>query len=1015
MSARAGDTLAGRYRLVEQLGSGGFGEIWKATDELLGMEVALKVFWERDAARKERYLREARALARYAGDLGVVGIRDLVETEDCVMLVMEHLAGQDLQAYLTEQGRLTLAETMRIIAPIARVVSRMHADGLLHRDISPDNIRVLPDGSARLFDFGSVGGSVATSTITVKPGYAPPEQYATPDQQGPWTDVYALAATMYQCIVGRAPVDSLQRTFHDELELPSQAGASVPPEVDNAFMKALEPDYRKRTGAVADFMAALEAGMAHEEALAVDSGEPITSHDRIVSDKRVEAHDGQATPHDKGEFPDAEAPSKTTAPRIPDKAAEPRGEARAKKPDAKAKGGKPGFGGGKARLAIAVVVVLVFLIGGLFAIRSCTTEGSAPSTAYRTGSSTTSYVKGETISATTLDALAADEKTQIVDLRRCALDDEAVRRLSEIDHIVGVQLTECTGFTTLEPLQTSDYVTRISLNKLDEFDCAVMLPAKAPNATFLQMRYLRVENAGGLLEKFPALTQLSLIELQGLDDVSALSKMPDLEEVELVGFDLSNDRSEALASHPKLRSVEAPASGMDSMSWASTCPELGTLCLDGNEIGDISALASCEKLDHVSLNGNVISDLAPLKESSKTLFSLQIAGNKIKSLDALARASRLDTLQASENAISSIAALDGCTNLAYVDLSGNDIADASPLMACEGMKRLSLARNRITNLDFCERMIKLTHIDVSFNRIADMDKIASCSSAEQVCLQDNQIADISALGNGFVSLELLNIANNKVKSLEPLENCGSLCRLGAYSNEISSLKGLENKPNLWVLLADNNRISDISALGSSNQHLEYVDLGHNEVSDISALAGLFSSGVTPGKYGISGGGVAVLLDNNKVSGVDSLPVRDDYRILALHGNPIGDVGHLAQKDVKWSSLYLPYVEGADYSAFNAYLNVDMNFVDVPFDKQAEVLRASLKAVDPDFLTAEEADAELAAYRKELYKNVSGEEDESDSGESSEHADDGLDESAAASGGSPSSSSSSAVKSGGVNG
>ena len=260
--------IADRYRLIELVGSGGFGETWRANDELLDIDVAIKLFHNADSKQRERYLREARSLARWSRQDGIASVRDLLVEGDQVCLVMDYVAGVDLSVIIGRNKGLDLQTTLMVLRPVAEALSTMHEAGLVHRDVSPENIRVQGSGRGVLLDFGSVlsASDVARTTVMVKPGYAPPEQYGDVSTQGPWTDVYALAATAYHCLVGEAPIDSLQRTFADELKRPSELGVALAQDAEDALMRGLALDYHERTQTVAELMRGLNGETAPQNA-----------------------------------------------------------------------------------------------------------------------------------------------------------------------------------------------------------------------------------------------------------------------------------------------------------------------------------------------------------------------------------------------------------------------------------------------------------------------------------------------------------------------------------------------------------------------------------------------------------------------------------------------------------------------------------------------------------------------------------------------------------------------------
>ena len=171
-----------RYELIRIIGKGGFGTTWYARDTKLDMPVAVKELSDTDPSRKKKFLREARTLARFAREPGIVNVRDYLEYNGRAYMVMEYLDGSDLNTKIADGGPISFKKAYYLLRPVILVLSKLHEEGVIHRDVSPDNIRMQNDGTIKLLDFGAAWNSAspenATTTITVKPGYAPYEQYA---------------------------------------------------------------------------------------------------------------------------------------------------------------------------------------------------------------------------------------------------------------------------------------------------------------------------------------------------------------------------------------------------------------------------------------------------------------------------------------------------------------------------------------------------------------------------------------------------------------------------------------------------------------------------------------------------------------------------------------------------------------------------------------------------------------------------------------------------------------------
>ncbi len=263
-----------RYIVGRALGYGGFGVTYAGFDALLEKRVAIKEFLPGELATRlpgtvkvsvfpgeatetqfisglQSFMDEAERLAKFNSVDSIVNIFDCFVENDTAYLVMELLDGQTLKSYLDERGRLPYNEALEIMIPVLDALRQVHSQGIIHRDISPDNIFLTNDGRVKVLDFGASRYASAISekslSVILKYGYAPKEQYTTRGDQGPWSDVYAAGATLYRMLTGRKPDDALERAAHDTLIPPSKLGVKLPKNAETAILNALNVEASCRT------------------------------------------------------------------------------------------------------------------------------------------------------------------------------------------------------------------------------------------------------------------------------------------------------------------------------------------------------------------------------------------------------------------------------------------------------------------------------------------------------------------------------------------------------------------------------------------------------------------------------------------------------------------------------------------------------------------------------------------------------------------------------------------------
>jgi serine/threonine protein kinase len=300
---KPGTLLQGKYLVGRALGQGGFGITYLGWDVNLKLRLAIKEYLPQDLASRspghtqvsvytsqnyrdqfeyglQKFLQEAQTLAQFEGHPNIVSVRDFFRENDTAYIVMSYVEGITLKEHLALSGdKLPVDKALAIIMPVLDALVAVHEVGILHRDISPDNIFINRKGQVILIDFGaarqSIGEKGHSLSVILKPGFAPEEQHRSKGVQGPWTDIYAVAVTLYRMITGQMPPESLDRLVDDTLIPPSGYGIVLSADQEAAILKAVAVRAEDRFRTVRDFQRALMGEKPAEETQAATYSSPF--------------------------------------------------------------------------------------------------------------------------------------------------------------------------------------------------------------------------------------------------------------------------------------------------------------------------------------------------------------------------------------------------------------------------------------------------------------------------------------------------------------------------------------------------------------------------------------------------------------------------------------------------------------------------------------------------------------------------------------------------------------------
>lgn len=924
-----GTVLNERYLVGAAIGEGGFGITYIGRDLNLDRKTAVKEYFpngyanrnnetsnalsERGTQPTEEYfsdcrshfLKEARILARFPRESGIVNVSDFFEENNTAYIVMEYLDGKTLSREIKENGVLSTKRVMELFTPIMEALRKIHAEGLIHRDISPDNIMLI-GGKAVLLDFGAARNISAIAqkslSVVLKPGYAPEEQYRSRGDQGAWTDIYALCATIYKCITGVTPTDSAQRVHSDDVKSPSQLGADVSPEFERALMKGMSVHQGDRFQTVDELM----------KALGGSSSEKLSEDDipTVYLDKAVSQDD------------------------IPTSYLENQGGGA---------GGAPQY----SQSALAV---------------SQTAPQSSVPTAYKEASPDANFYalpvvmpaaeiypqrQNAPLVAAAAPAKKKSRKLLFIGLPLLAL----VTALAVMLTVRVAGIPSDSSLVYNNTLISSDLIKRIARNKNLE------------SLSFVDCEFQ--DGAESALGELDRLETLSIKQCCGLQSLGFVSELDSADQITLSGSGLDDEMLAGVALAPALDRLDISENdGITSLSFLedAVIPEdFNTLTLSGTSVSDLSPLDRCKGLEYLYADN---CDITRLFTSLPLLRYFSAAYNSIDDISALSGSPDLLQLHLSHNKLTEIDALAGCVKLNSLDLDDNDVTTLSPLGELSALKSVHVNRNKLTSLAGLENALGLQTLFAASNKITELSGIENCTVLVSVSLGGNEITDVSVLEKskstlktlllgginlkntrlrGYTSLEILDITGCSATELP--EGCGALVTLFASDNDITSIKPLEHCGSLQNVFLANNDIYYIGELYSNK--LRVFDLSGNHIN----FAEYHSVEYEVSLYG------------NPIGERVVIPKETAERLSEEYGTDIQaklDVGFSDGIKMQPSlKLAIPYYEGID-TAYIGKEPLRVIFVDCPKDKQLklknEIIQSSGNTSTVDFMTLSEADA-----------------------------------------------------------
>ena len=560
---KPGTILEGKYLVGEMLGQGGFGITYIGFDLLLEQKVAIKEYYPMSTGMVSReghstvvwssammgktgtqkgfdsFLKEARKMAKLGGIPGVVGVKSVFIQNETAYIVMDFIEGETLLKKLQKNGPMDFDSCVKLMTPIMQALAEVHEHGIIHRDISPDNIMVRPDGKLILLDLGAAkdldiqgnDGSVQSSQMVAKQGFSPIEQYSKSGKVGPWTDIYAMAATIYYCCTGILPPPATDRTIDDTL--------ACQPRLTQAQFDILADCMRMRPQDRPQSMDTLLQMLTHPQ------GEVKAEPFKVV--------------------PEAEPPKPVEPKTAPPKPAEPKVEPAETKPKPKP---QPDAKPKRSRLIwlAAVIIIALGIIIGVTSALSAT-----PSTAAKVSSTNTftmakmpsasgSYFWGQTkytrseVKAITFRTFQNVEKNIPI----TAWDVSAAGDRSVLAWMVSGNLhVAAAGEIAPNPDVSYMFAHFTNLEKIDFGNCFDTSNVTDMNGMFygcssltsLNLTGFDTSNVTNMAYMFSGCSNLTSLNLTGFDtsNVTSMSYMfsrcGSLTSLDLTGFDTSNVRN----------------------------------------------------------------------------------------------------------------------------------------------------------------------------------------------------------------------------------------------------------------------------------------------------------------------------------------------------------------------------------------------------------------------------------------------------------------------------------------